>query len=732
MRIEATLEYVPKNVQNILVAQGITELRPPQARALEAGLFEKNLVIASPTASGKTLIAEMDILNMVLNKDKKAVYLVPLRSLASEKYADFKKKYKDILDVSVSMGDLDSKDTFLKHADIIIATSEKMDSLLRHGAPWLSQVGLLVVDEVHLLGEEARGPTLEVLLTRLKTALPKLKILALSATIKNAHEIGKWLSADIVESTYRPVELKEGIMFDNCIDFFDNNTLFVSARRNEPSLDVVHHTHEQGKQSLVFVSSRRSAETFAQKIKLILSEEQSKKLAALSQRVQNVLEKPTSQCEKLATFVKNGVAFHHAGLLNEQRTLLENAFRDGTLSVIVATPTLAMGVDLPAFRVIVKDLKRYYAREGFMDWIKVLEYKQLAGRAGRPNYEKWGEAITFATTREEKELICSKFVQGEVEEVYSKLSHQPTLRMHALALIAQEVITGEESAQAFFEQTFYATQYGNLDQLQATLRMVLDELQGFGFITYQGSTISATRLGLRVAQLYLDPISAHTLLQAIEATKGAREVEPIALLHAICMTLEMQPSLRLSRTDYSRLAENFEYDQNKLLYPVPPPTSFDFEDYIRAYKTALLLEDWIDEITEQGILTKFRVLPGDLRWRVNNADWILYSLAELARVQGATYLLSPIQHVRIRITYGIKVQLLPLVQYAGIGRVRARTLYDAGIRTAVQIKSVPLPDLERLLGPKIATKLKLQVSEKTPQRPQNEQEPQSDLNKYVG
>ncbi len=199
-----------------LAATGLKELYPPQVQAIKAGLLKKqdSFVVAATTASGKTLIAEMAALKVFLETGGKVVYLVPLRALAREKYDDIVKKYKDaVMRVVQSTGDYNSADPWLHDADFIISTNEKMDSLIRHRASWLKDVSLVIADEIHLLGDPGRGPTLGVVLTRLNWVNPGVRVIALSATIPNASEIAQWLGAQLVESNWRPVPLLEGVYF---------------------------------------------------------------------------------------------------------------------------------------------------------------------------------------------------------------------------------------------------------------------------------------------------------------------------------------------------------------------------------------------------------------------------------------------------------------------------------------------------------------------------------------
>lgn len=212
---------IPEKVKQIFSRKGFTELRPSQYKAINAGLFlDKNIIVCTPTASGKTLVGELGALNAVYHDKGKAVYIVPLKALASEKYKAFKKDYPE-LKIGIASGDIDSNDEWLERYDMIITTSEKFDSLIRHKAGWISDVKVLIVDEIHLLNDYSRGPTLEIILTIVKKTMPKTQIIGLSATIGNSQELADWLDAALVIDSWRPVKLKKGIYLDSEIEFYN-------------------------------------------------------------------------------------------------------------------------------------------------------------------------------------------------------------------------------------------------------------------------------------------------------------------------------------------------------------------------------------------------------------------------------------------------------------------------------------------------------------------------------
>ena len=220
MELKLIKNSIPNDLYGILENE-ITELRPAQEKAIKKGLLEgRSLLVCTPTASGKTLIAELAAVKSIIEGKGKAIYIVPLKALANEKYKDFKRRYDKIAKIALSIGDIDSSDPFLADYDLIVTTSEKFDSLIRHHAPWLANISTIIIDEIHLLNDAERGPTLEILLTILKKLLKNAQIIGLSATIGNAEELAEWLQAELIVDEWRPVKLHKGIYLDGKIEFY--------------------------------------------------------------------------------------------------------------------------------------------------------------------------------------------------------------------------------------------------------------------------------------------------------------------------------------------------------------------------------------------------------------------------------------------------------------------------------------------------------------------------------
>ncbi|RLI30736.1 hypothetical protein DRO51_04660, partial [Candidatus Bathyarchaeota archaeon] len=287
---------IPDEQKTILLKLGYKELYPPQEEAIRKGVLEgKGFVLASPTASGKTLIAEFCALKHILEKNGKVIYLVPLRALASEKYDDFL-KYTSIkkpngrnIRVAISTGDYDTSDPQLGKHDIIIATNEKVDSLLRHRAEWLKEVTLVVADEIHLLRDADRGATLEFTLTALKRFNPNLQILALSATIGNVEEIAEWLKANYVVMDWRPVPLREGVVWFDEVLFRDGDARKIELVHQNSAISLAYEVVKNGGQALIFVDTRKNTISIAQKlsplIRKLLSKGELRSLKLVSEQI---------------------------------------------------------------------------------------------------------------------------------------------------------------------------------------------------------------------------------------------------------------------------------------------------------------------------------------------------------------------------------------------------------------------------------------------------------------
>jgi helicase len=718
---------LPHSVIQFYQDSGITQLYPPQADAIAAGLLEgKNIVVAIPTASGKTLLSEFAMMKSILNQKKgKALYIVPLRALASEKYQHFsdfeniKKSDGRGISTGIATGDFDSRDEWLRNFDIIVATSEKVDSLLRNRAQWMEEITVVIADEIHLIDSPDRGPTLEIVLAKLMRMNPEMQLIALSATIGNADEIAKWLNAELVLSDWRPIVLKEGVFFGSAINFVKSNRK-IKKFYKDSTISLVADTLIEGGQCLVFESSRKNSEGLASRIGTSISaliapdtrfdesvkKEQiildSSKLGDLAAEIRESSEVETAR--KLALCIEKGSAFHHAGLIAEQRRIIEDGFRAGTIKVIVATPTLAAGLNLPARRVIIKGYRRYDVNFG-MTPIPVLEYKQMAGRAGRPGLDPYGESVLVAKTYDELEELMHKYVLAGAEKIWSKLGSENALRTHVLSTIVTGFAGSMEELLEFMGATFYSS-----NQEPWSLKVIIEKIIDFLVekkMIIEKEGLFATRLGELVSRLYVDPLSASMILEGMEKIdeKGMHYTE-LTLLHLVCMTPDMR-SLYLRSGDYEWLSDLVMEHHTEFVH-IPPKFKVDYEWFLSEVKTACVMLDWINEKKEEDIVKKYGIGEGDIRALSETMLWLVHSMSELGAFQKRSCARKA-RELEKRVEYGASPELLDLIQIRGIGRVRARKLYNAGFRDMQALRSSDPKVIAKIIGVKIAMKILKQI-----------------------
>lgn len=670
-------------------SSGIRELYPPQAACVEKGLFEgRNLLVAIPTASGKTLVAEM-AMQFHFRKGGKCLYIVPLKALASEKYEEFGGKGAK---VGISTGDFDRRDDYLGKNDFIIATSEKVDSLLRNASSWLNEITLLIVDEVHLIDSPDRGPTLEMVIAKMRLKNPAMQVIALSATIGNPGTLARWLDAELVTSTWRPVDLRQGVYYDGTIHFHDTTRPVPSISRFE-DLNLLMDTITEGGQCLVFVSSRKNAEAFAKRAAKAMHLDQ-EELRVSRKRLEKLAE--TDQERALAQCVESGAAFHHAGLRREARTIVEDGFRKGHIRCISSTPTLAAGLNLPARRVIIRDYRRYSSGEGMVP-IPAREYHQMAGRAGRPHLDPYGESVLIGRDARDAGELFSYYIDAPAEDVNSQCSSEEALTTHILSLIASGFVCSRPALREFMHTTFYFHQKKQDRILEAVIGRALSFLDRAEMIVQQDDLLSATEYGMIVSQLYIDPASADLILDGI---LKAEDYSDIGLLQVICSTPDMY-TLFVGNKD-SHYLERFVLEHEGDLW-----IDFPYEEeegYLRALKTAMVLFDWSREIPEATICERYSVGPGDIYNIVESANWLLHASGRLSRMFKGTFS-SPILEFEYCMKHGIKRELIPLVRIRNIGRVRARRLYNNGFTSSEEILKAGEDRIIPILGQGVTSQL---------------------------
>ena len=795
---EKTIEQLglsPDIVNLLREKWGIKELYPPQQIALPHALNGKNLMLTIPTASGKSLVAHLTIAHRLKNDliNQKAIYVVPLKALASEKYDELKEVADVVgLKVALAIGDRSGEINSIEDSDILVCTSERLDSLLRNKSNLISNIGIIVSDEFHLLHDHSRGPTLEVLISRIRHKKPDTQIIALSATVGNSKELAKWLGAELIQSEWRPVSLHSGTLtelqvkvhrIDGKGDEKWPEPRIIDGKKEKILEAALDDTIANNGQLLIFVNSRKSSQKEARELsKHILNRVKNEpnfdngdkfvNLNNISESI-NQNENSSPLGKKLSNSVKGGIAFHHAGLSNQQRKKIEELFKSGDLFCIVATPTLAQGVNLPARRVIIRDVKRWSTAASRNMPMPIMEIKQMLGRAGRPKYDKRGDAWIISKNLDDEIRNVEHFLLSEPEEITSKLANpnaqtaeeDPAMLTHVLSLIATSDMNDRDALGKFFSKTFLSTHLESEyleNQIDRVIKWLFDndmitkegeseivkeriireeggvklddnwddevpnwaesatKISGvnlndknqnkfsditprkgpaiFGFkkaSNYEVEEIevpdspsmvySATALGMRITRLYLNPVSGkilkNGLTNAMKILTGIdleRQISPFSLLHLVTCTPDFIP-LWPQKKDLEKIQDALYGHERELL-----TQSVDLDDE-RRMKGALVLQSWIEEISLNDLEIEWNVQPGDLRSRVDLAEWLLHSTRvilmedeELSRMDKESHrvLFEAIDETHRRIRYGCKSDLISLVSLRGIGRVRAREMVE--------------------------------------------------------
>jgi helicase len=610
--------------------RGIDDLYPPQAAAVDAGVCDGgNVVAAIPTASGKTFVAELGL----LTAGGPGLYVCPLRALAREKYETF--AALPGVDVGISTGDFDATGESLAGNDVVVATSEKVDSAIRNGADWVDELACVVVDEVHLLGAERRGPTLEVTLATLRRRNPDVQVVALSATVDNPEAIADWLDAALVESDWRPVDLRTGVSVGGHVEFDDGTAIDVETDGErsdengeedgpddtEVTAALVADTVANGGQCLAFVRSRTEAVALAERLAEDDLAEAMGIEPAASAAADAVAEVDgTVTGRQLADCLRSGVAFHHAGLRSGHRSVVESAFRDRNAACICATPTLAAGVNVPARRVVVRDQKRYAGSA--MKWLPTLEVHQMCGRAGGPGLDPHGEAVLVGDADTEAELV-ERYVEGEPEAVESTLADPASLRTHVLSAVATGFAETEAEILGVFEGTFYARAAG-AGGLADAVAVAVDDLVAAGMVRREAGgdeyRLAATPVGETTSKQYVRPETGERIVSGLRTAAGMSTATTLTVLEVICDTPDMQDTYlgNRERAEIYRFARAKAAELTTAMHETD-----DFEEWLESVKTARILDEWIGGATVEDLVEAYRIGPGDLDSRIERAEWLL-------------------------------------------------------------------------------------------------------------
>lgn len=686
-----TMENLSNDIKTIIntAYPYIKEFNPAQKAVIESGYLEdkSNYIISIPTASGKTVLGILPALKTILNGGK-AIYAAPLLSIQNEKV----KEFKAFEEHGIKVGKHPS------NSDLSVMVFESFDALTRFSWNVLREVDTLIIDEFHMIGEYSRGPTLESAITRAKIINPSLRIIALSATLKNIDEIEQWLDGKTVEHNYRPVPLNKEVL---------DAEMFNTKNKNDVIVKIVEKAIEDNSQALSFVSTRRFTESLAtyvaKKIDKKTTKEQKQKFKQVADKLLEVPKKkgslPTTTCLKLAEAAEKGVVFHHAGLFNEQKEIIEDEFRKGNILMITATPSLMYGVNLPSKYVVIRDHTRWTSNGPAS--IPVFDYEQMSGRAGRPQYDDVGYSYLVAKTMDEAFDLEARYVNGEIELTNSKLiDNKDAIYKQIIAQIASSLSKNLDDLNDFFGKTLYGFQMKNnpsmsmfaQDSLNWELESALEFLLQNGIIRATPEGLKTTDFGNLIAK---SNYAVETAVKIKEYVSTMEKLNPAEMIYALAET----PDLPL-----------ISFKGRKSKDPVRDKLSecgLFAVDIGNPEATAVSLIEWIDERNEYEIENAYNVYSASTRRSAYEASRLVKFAKNTLEVLGNYSNLKDMDYLSARLYYGVKEDIIPLVVgVKRLGRKRARLLMKTFGDNLSEVSEKELQKVEGI-GPKLAGKVKI-------------------------
>lgn len=721
-------------------------LLPLQEQAVrEYDLFgEGNLLVQAPTSSGKTFIGEMAAARAALQR-RKTVYLLPLKALAEEKYHAFRARYEPYgVRVIVCTRDHRAFDGAFERGDfdIAVAVYEKLERLSVIRPERLREPALVVADELEVLSDAERGAGVELLLTRLRAA--GTRIVGLSAVLGEPEQPAAWLNARLLEQDRRPRELRYGVLYEGRYRYCGHNDHTEGEETLETGygettwsevMQNVRMLAEGGEPCLVFVKARREAwrgaELLSRRITLPTASETIEALRGLA---------PTRSRDLLLRTCETGTAFHSADLLPEERRLVEAGFQTGEIKALVATNTLATGMNLPARNVFLSTDKWIYDINLDLPWRSPItqgEFENMSGRAGRYGAgADYGRAILVAASPFDQDSLWRRYVKGRRETTRPRIAHAP-FEDPILQLIASRCCRTVAELEAFFAQTLsarlvWAGRHSAEEirfRLCAALRRCI-EMEAVRAFDESGATITvgldtplgnlafeASPLGRVIASKGLSLASARALCHWLRLSED-RAWYPLDLL----ATLALLPDARLRQVTLSRREyESGDYfnrlkkvTASRELHADTPVNRLrncrvmPFYDEVRAIKTAMFLENWLDETALDTIEAEYDISAGQVRTAADTLSWLADAAAALADARNlATALITALGDFADRLNFGVREETLAVARVTpGLPRAALLALAGAGLTRPEALNKADTALLERWMDAAQANALK--------------------------
>ena len=737
------------------------DLLPIQETAIQKHhiLAGRDLLVSAPTSSGKTFLAEIAAIHSIF-KRRNVIYLLPLKALAEEKYADFLEKYEEFgLDVVISTGDRTEFDAAIERGDFQIAVLvfEKANRLLVRNKNFLNNCGLIIVDEIQMTADFSRGGSLEMLLTSIlysrdkelqgpgtfSTTHPQL--IALSAVIGGLNRLDEWLGLDVLLSDSRPVELYEGILrhdgsftsrgfiskevrtehFTPFPEHQKFNLKSVAERREYEYKRLEHYVSyllSRGEQVLIFRKWKWLTRTSALRLAQDLQLPPALEALEAAQNMEDSISK-----EMLLESLRHGMAFHNADLGRDERRIIEEHFKaeNSKIRVICATSTLAMGLNLPVKTVIINDLEKPDPYSDVFQEVPISssEYKNMSGRAGRLKRQDEGRSIIFSASEAEERILWRNYIEGSFPQLNSLLADS-RLFDESLFLTATGLCRSQQDLLEFMKRSYagalvWNTEPQAFERMQRKIEQALEFCIEHELMVRSGEGLQITELG-RICAIQGVSVESFVLLNTFFQQLDAETCDNWELLFLAIHNHEAESlHFRLSQAAYESgeywraLRELQAHNYEELTQHSEEILQSRFE-VTKRIKMSLLLLDWIQGRSLHELELKYgqfyrdKSYSGVIRGLAENVAWMLRLLKEIAVARQAE--IELVQHIHTlskMVLFGVDERALELaaLYVPGLTRGMLMRLAEAGYAREEHVLEAELEDLMRVLPREIAFRL---------------------------
>ena len=695
----------------------------------------RNVIIFAPTSSGKTLVGEIVSVHYAMAK-KRALYLVPMKALAEEKYHHFKEMYGELgIETIISTHDRKEYDRDLerKEFDIAVVVFEKLNALLISNPNLLQGIGLIVIDELQMMGDETRGAGLEMLLTKILLSPYKPQLLGLSAVLGDGEDLARWLRAELLVETSRPVELRKGVLSRGIFSYLEHNSGAEGEEKwplpepDEEDLSALHaakyFAEAKGEQSIIFLPDKPTTEALAEKLKDMVD------LPPATGAIEELkcFEESYSR-DLLLSFLSHGIAIHNADLSWEERDLVERYYRKGEIKILLSTSTLAMGINLPARNVFIPEKKWNTPRSGnqlAMTDISKAEHENMGGRAGRLGFiDEFGRAILVTSSPFHKKTFYDYYVKGGFEKLKPALNDQD-IDLYCLDLIASGICSHEETIGNFLLSTYTGVSCWNgvagrdiKEVLAERVRKIIEKCLNWGLLKRDvQERLQVTERGKVTAQMGISIDTCLNLIKWMDLCDSAR-VSELEILVAAALTEDAKalhvplPKGEFRRAKYRSLfaqeVQNLGESDKTLFKSILGPSHRLQYEQERALKKALVLYHWISPAPTKEIEEAHHLFFGAIKKMGEEFSWLVEAISTLAKAEGwPEQVTNKMNLLGQRLSFGVDPVGLEIakLRIPGLGRGYIARLVKNGYDSSKALAQVAQEDLEHFLPGDIAKRI---------------------------